>query len=204
MTNKDVISVVLLAAGCSSRLGMPKQLVKLNGESLIRRQCKLALELTDEVILVVGAKGDLVAAEIADLPVIVVHNSNWPTGMASSIATGVQHVKSGTKAFLLLLVDQWQLTMDDLKRLHHAWRQSPDHIWQCENVGKTIKGPPVIFPSQFYSELEKISGEQGAKSVIKRNAEHVKCIALENAFTDLDTPEHLAYCLAEIAAMNPK
>lgn len=203
MGHNHTFTIVLLAGGSSSRLGQAKQLVQLNGESLLRRQCKLALELTDQVTVVLGSNADLMIGELADLPVTVVLNPLWSTGMASSISAGVKQIKECSNACLLLLVDQWLLTADDLKQLISAWQQSPNDIWLSKNVAKTASGPPVIFPSHCFSALENISGEQGAKPVIRDNIKIVKSIEMENAFTDLDTPEQLAYCLKKIAAINP-
>lgn len=197
-------SVVLVAAGASKRLGHPKQLVKLNGQTLLRRQSELALELSTDVVVVLGSEAGSMLSEVKDLPVTVVINQLWSNGMASSISAGVQQLSRNSRACLILLVDQWLLSSRTLKPLVSAWQQCPDEIWQCTNASKTAKGPPVIFPANFYSDLSNIDGEQGAKSVIQANLSMVNSVQLEAAFTDLDTPEQLMFCLSKIAAINPK
>jgi CTP:molybdopterin cytidylyltransferase MocA len=99
------ISAVLLAAGASQRLARPKQLLVWQGETLVRRAARSALEAgVDELIVVVGAERDAVVAALAGLDLRVVTNERWHEGMGTSIAAGVG-AASGD-AVLLLLADQ--------------------------------------------------------------------------------------------------
>ena len=82
--------IIIPAAGSSSRLGQPKQLVEFEDETLIRRSTRIALEASDNVIVVTGCERDAVTKEIEDLPVFVVDNPEWELGMGKSIAVGVQ------------------------------------------------------------------------------------------------------------------
>ena len=82
--------IIILAAGSSSRLGSPKQLLKYNDKSLLQHivtEANLAVE-NEEVIVVTGANQDLLETELSQLPVHVIHNDNWEQGMASSINCG--------------------------------------------------------------------------------------------------------------------
>lgn len=85
------IAAVILAAGASTRMGTPKQLLQWQGRSLLRSIVETAIAADcDPIIIVLGASSDLVQAEISDLPVQVVNNPEWRTGMGSSIRTGIQ------------------------------------------------------------------------------------------------------------------
>ena len=87
------IAAVLLAAGSSSRLGQPKQLVKINGASLVRRAALQLLQLNPVSLTVVtGSGGAAVEEDLRDLQLNTVHNDNWEQGLGASIACGVQNI----------------------------------------------------------------------------------------------------------------
>jgi len=83
------LPAIILAAGASRRLGRPKQLVRLGGESLLRRTVRAALAC-DPVLVVLGSQAEAMAADLAGLPVIQVLNRDWEEGMASSIRAGIR------------------------------------------------------------------------------------------------------------------
>src|SRR6185503_13282856 len=89
------IGAIVLAAGGSSRLGVPKQLLEFHGESLVRRAAKAALEsVCDRVVIVIGNHAQLMRQEIGDLPVSVVENKIWQIGISSSIRAGLEKLSS--------------------------------------------------------------------------------------------------------------
>ena len=102
------IATIILAAGSSSRLGEPKQLLTNNGKTLVRQITETALSLkTGPVVVVLGANQAPIQAELKDLPIQLVHNPNWQEGMASSLQTGLNYLSSTSiDAFLVLLTDQ--------------------------------------------------------------------------------------------------
>jgi len=198
MASKSVkkLAVVLLAAGCSSRLGQAKQLIMMNSESLLARQAKLALSVSNHVSCVLGFQSERMEMEVDSLPIKIVENEHWQCGLSSSIATGVNSLAEDVDAVILLLVDQWQLNSEDLHQLINYWYQHPDKIVACRNEDKLdIKnkaiGPPVIFPFQYFSELKALTKGQGARTIIKKYQENVHTLPLSHAFIDLDTPEQL-------------
>ncbi|MFD2164748.1 NTP transferase domain-containing protein [Thalassotalea euphylliae] len=188
-------SVILLAAGNSSRLGQRKQLVHLQGQSLVRRQTKLALSFSPHVTLVVGCESDTIKEHIADLPVTIVKNNDWQQGMGSSIATGVAHIKDkGFNAVMLLLVDLWRLELADLQGLYQAYQHSQRTITNStwKQGGHDVCGPPVVFSSKYFDELTRLNGEQGAKPILTNYKNKLTHYVMGNARYDLDTPEQLA------------
>ena len=87
------IAIVILAAGTSSRLGSPKQLLEYNGKNLLRHAVDTALETEcASVFVVLGANSELLRKELKDKPVTVLENANWPEGMASSIRCGLEYI----------------------------------------------------------------------------------------------------------------
>src|ERR1700682_4260715 len=117
------LGVAILAAGGSSRLGQPKQLVSIGGEPLLRRQCRVAIESAcGPVGVVLGCESDRSSVAIADLPVVALINAQWQKGLGASIRCAVQWaIGSECRGVLLVHADQYRLTSDDLRRLTAVW-----------------------------------------------------------------------------------
>jgi len=182
------LACLLLAAGGSHRLGVAKQLLCLNGESLVHRSARLLLAQSSIVVVVTGARPSEVAQEIQDLPARIEHNSNWLAGMGGSIATGMRLMAEEIDGVLLMLCDQWRIDQADLQTLFHAWLEAPSRVtssrWM-ENFGS-----PAIFPRHMFSDLSQLHARQGAKELI-RNQTRVHMVDLPNAQFDLDTSADL-------------
>jgi len=185
---------VLLAAGPSTRLGQPKQLVKIGDECLAHRSARLALSLHPvSVTVVTGREAERVTRELADLPVDTVFNRNWANGMGASINHGVRSMSGDVDGVLLMVCDQWRLQEADLKRLVATWTTDISHICvACWKEGKAeISGPPAIFPRKLIPELRSMQEHRGARQLIDRYMDIVEFVEMENAAFDLDRPEDL-------------
>jgi len=188
-----------LAAGSSSRLGQPKQLVRLNDESLVKRSARLLLSLEDreEVSLstrvVCGYAERQVCEELEGLPLEIVINPNWQQGMAGSIACGANAIPDNADGILVMACDQWRLEKRDIFQLISHWLSDISAIVASSwHDGKAnVFGPPVIFPGRLKHELCFINGDSGAKTVIESHKSIVEFVHMENAGFDLDLPEHL-------------
>jgi CTP:molybdopterin cytidylyltransferase MocA len=186
--------MVVLAAGASRRLGRPKQLVMLGGESLLRRQCRLALETgIGSVAVILGCQADECMATIADLPVARHINERWSEGLGASIRLATQVAVANAAAGLLLMhVDQYRLTAADLHLLRAAWIGSHSLSACAANRGDDF-GPPVIFPRDCFAKLLQLDGDAGARRVLAElPANFLQRIEVPNAFVDLDLPADLA------------
>ncbi|REL34738.1 nucleotidyltransferase family protein [Thalassotalea euphylliae] len=200
ITTKD-FAILILAAGNSSRLGEAKQLVQIDGEYLLIRQIKLALKLSNNVTVVIGHDAETYQELLATWPVNLVENSKWSTGMGSSIACGVGNIINASNAsgVLLMLVDQWQVTEQDIAKLMTAHSMGEQlatiSCWNETDNSSVEFGPPVIFSQALFDQLSKLDGKQGAKFVLAKlraqNKQLVEQIELINAKADLDTPEQL-------------
>lgn len=202
------LAIVVLAAGCSSRLGQPKQLVTLYGKSLIEKQCDIVSKVSTQVYCILGYKADEISNKLnnndvnkhANAQVFIVKNHNWKQGLGSSIACAVDNLPSQIKGVMLLLVDQWQLELKDIQTLINTWQEEETFIVASARYEKdknaaenlVLNGPPVIFPKTYFKELSMLTNEQGAKKVIASNISKVKLVYVPNAIADLDTPEQLA------------
>ena len=185
------LSAIVLAAGSSSRYGQCKQLVEINSASLVRLAANrlLALFPPDRVNIVVGANSQAVTQAVSDLPVNVVHNEHWQTGLASSLKAGINSLEPGCQAVMTTLCDQVLVTGDHLRQLLDQWLADPSEITASGYAG-TI-GTPAIIPAEFYPQVLVLEGNAGAKSILKSNPERVRTIAIPEAEFDLDVPADL-------------
>lgn len=199
-------SVVVLAAGESSRLGRPKQLVEVEGVPLICRALSAALAAEPrEVILVLGAYAqEIEAAVSASAPpqppssgtnhpnkggaVHIVVNEAWRQGMASSIRVGVEAVGEMSEAVVLMLCDQPHVSEDLVRALVESL-SSAVPISATEFEGRA--GAPCAFDRSVFPELLRLQGDKGARDLIRDPGRDIALVNFEAARIDVDTPEDL-------------
>jgi molybdenum cofactor cytidylyltransferase len=194
--HEPALAVVLLAAGPSSRLGQSKQLVRKEGESLVRRSARLLLTLGPANLTVVtGCDSEAVAVELDGLPVGMVFNRDWEQGMGASINRGVRSLPAGLDGVLVAVCDQWRLEPQDIGRLQDHWHHDISRI--CVAAWKEgeayVSGPPVVFPRNLIPELKSMQVHRGARQLIDRYMDLVEFVEMENAAFDLDRPEDLEW-----------
>jgi molybdenum cofactor cytidylyltransferase len=186
-------AAIVLAAGGSTRLGRPKQLVSLGGKSLLRLAAEAAVASgASPVVIVLGDKADQFTPQLAGLPVVPVINTNWQQGMSSSLSCGVgalQAEASSLTAVLCMVCDQPQITAAHLRTLWDRYAAS----------GKVIAvrhgdrpGVPAIFPAKYLPDLARVTGDKGARSLLAGLPdEEMELFDMPEAAFDLDTPEDL-------------
>ena len=125
--SKAKIGGLLLAAGGSSRLGQPKQLLQFEGKTLIRRAAEtLVISQCDPIVVVLGAEIEGFNSEIADLRVDICINENWQTGMSSSIISGLGsllEIEPELDAVVITLCDQPYVNSADIDILITAFQR---------------------------------------------------------------------------------
>lgn len=190
---KHKLAAILLAAGPSSRLGRPKQLLEFNGETLVRRAARLLLELGLKVIAVTGAESVKVEKSLKGLALDTVYNENWVQGMGESIARGASKIPAGYDGVLIMQCDQWRIQKDDLFSLISSWNSDISRIYATSWCSKEslVYGPPVIFPSDLIHELKNVKGQMGAKALLDQYSGRLELVGMANAASDLDTTEDL-------------
>jgi molybdenum cofactor cytidylyltransferase len=185
------LHVLVLAAGASTRLGQPKQLVKLGGRPALHIVVSNAASLAGHAVtVVVGAQAKDMTHLLAHSPASVIVNRNWEEGLGSSLRFGVASLPPACDAVLILLGDQVAVSADDLRRLASAWK-GEESLIAASVYGQRV-GVPAIFPRLCFSELAELRGDQGARSVIERNSYRLIRVPMAAAAIDLDTPEDLA------------
>jgi molybdenum cofactor cytidylyltransferase len=181
---------VLLAAGASTRLGRPKQLIEWRGQTLISRAVANLVSICGAgVTVVTGAHADEVESDIANCKVKLVRNPDWQSGMASSLRAGVNAAAGNTAdALLVMLCDQPMVTLDDLVRLTDAWQNQPN----CPVAAGygAIFGVPAIIPAALLPELSALKDDSGARAFL-RNRDDVQVVDISTALLDIDTVDDL-------------
>jgi len=194
MANPEACAAIILAAGASTRLGQPKQLIRINGETLLHRTTRLALEAgASPVVAVLGNDDEHLLPELQGLTATFVVNNEWHTGMASSLKRGLQAVLAinpDQANIMVLVCDQPRLDASILKNLlaTHATRK-PEIA--ASRYRETL-GVPAIFSRTRFPELMELTGDQGARRILQRHIEQVAAVDFPGGEFDLDTPEDLA------------
>lgn len=184
------LGAILLAAGSSSRLGRPKQLIEIDGEPLVVSQAKALLSLQPACVLVVCGAGEAQVSEaLADLPVRLVRNPGWAQGMGSSLACGIRAMPERVRAALVLLCDQWNVSAPDLQRLVEAWGENPRAA--ILSASEEASGPPAILPREMFERLSRLEGDVGARKILKRWHGTVHTVPIPGASADIDTAEDI-------------
>ena len=177
------VAAVILAAGASRRLGEPKQLVRLEQETLLERTVRVAAEAGCSPILVVlGASSEAILAQSSLAPAQIVLNLEWEEGMASSIRAGIRALSPEVQAVLLLTCDQPTVTPEHLRRLASEAPAEP-----VASRYASRHGVPAYIPADTFAELLQLSGDQGARHLLAA----ARAIDLPGGEIDVDTPESL-------------
>lgn len=183
------VSILLLAAGRSSRFGRPKQLVPFKGTTLLRYLAAEAFaSKASEVIVVLGSDHKLTRKELSGIPVRITENRGWKKGMSSSIKVGLKAAKNAD-AVLITLCDQPFVTHDLLNALIECFGSTAATLVACEYSGTL--GVPALFPKQLFGELRKLEGDIGAKSIITRHRDEAQKVPFPRGSIDIDKPKDL-------------
>jgi xanthine dehydrogenase accessory factor len=189
----DESAVVILAAGGSRRLGRPKQLVEIAGQSLVRRAAETALSAgSGSVHVVVGAEVDRVRTALDGLPVELLINEAWREGMASSIRAAIETIEQRDRpveTLILMLCDQPGVTGDVLRRLLEAYRATRAPVV----ASRYPEGPgvPALFHAELFPALKSLDGDIGARQLIRHLDRDVVTIPFAMP-DDIDTAEDVA------------
>jgi len=193
MSPQSHIAAVILAAGESSRLGQPKQLIQFRGKNLVRRVVDAASEAGCQPILAVLGSGKLgqgISSELKDIGATIIANPNWKCGIGTSIRAGVQHlidIASRVEATVLLACDQPFVDRAVIEGLIMVHRETRKPIVAASYAGTL--GVPVLFDRSLLPELLGLDESAGAKSIILSNRDQVAEFPFPEGKIDIDTAE---------------
>ena len=190
------VPAILLAAGASTRLGQPKQLLRLpvfGGETLLDHAVALARASgAAPIFVVLGAHAEEIILECELLDCILIRNEAWAEGMASSLRVGIaavfEHAPAASGA-MVMVCDQPGLSAEHLRRLLDAHKVDGNRIAASRYAGRT--GVPAIFPRRLFPALLALQGDQGARALLQQAGTAVHAIDFPSGELDLDSPEDL-------------
>jgi CTP:molybdopterin cytidylyltransferase MocA len=189
------VAAIVLAAGASRRLGQPKQLLMVGGETLIARAIRLAGEAgATPVILVLGAYHEGIGAAINPDSAIPIVNGDWQQGIATSIHAGLRALADlapQASGALILGCDQPRLTAGHLRALLEAFAaQGSCAIIASAYAG--VAGIPAIFPRAVFADLLALRGDQGARALLMQSPRPPIAVPFPGGEIDIDLPADLA------------
>ena len=180
------VSAVILAAGDSSRLGRPKQLLQLQGRSLLRRTAETACaSRAEEVLAVLGYDAGTMKRDLDGLRVRVVENPLWRDGISSSIRQAITCLSPARDGALLMVCDQVRLTAIHLDALIDAFARRPERPVASGYGG--CAGVPALFPRSMFGELLLLTGDRGAQRVLLAHEEGLVTLPWPDGTHDVDT-----------------
>ncbi len=184
----DNIALVLLAAGGSTRMGSPKQLLPYQGRPLIRHAAETAVASgCDPVVVVLGCDVEKMRAALEGLDVVVVENTEWEQGVGTSICAGISGAEIlGCEGAILALADQPLVSAEIFQHLIEEHGETGRPIIASEYAGTV--GMPAFFSREIFPKLKSLLPTEGCKGVILAHLEQSIRIPCPEAETDIDTP----------------
>jgi molybdenum cofactor cytidylyltransferase len=173
-------------------LGQPKQLLQINGQSLVRRAAMAAIDAgCTPIIVVLGASASAVAAELESLPVQLVNNENWSAGMGTSLRAGARALidfAPSVSGAIVLLCDQPRVTANVIRQLVDEWRQSGQPM-AASAYDPTTLGPPCCFAREQLNRFESLPNHSGAKAMLESEPSAVHRVEWPDGRIDIDTAD---------------
>ncbi len=197
-------AILLLAAGASSRLGRPKQLLIYQHQTLLRRAVETAVTAAEggSVVVVTGALHEELLPELAGLPVAVVRCREWERGMGASLKTGLTVLEATVGALesvTVMLCDQPHVTPALLRQLRETYAATGHAIVAAEYAG--VYGVPVFFGAAALPLLRALPDTAGAAQLLKQHPQLVATVPFAAGAVDVDTEAQYAALLADEAAL---
>ena len=183
-------SIIILAAGASSRMGMPKQLLMIEGKTLIKRVSETVMNTPCyPIVIVLGANREAIRKELEKMPITVIDNPQWENGMSSSIKMGLAGAYMTQKAIdavIFLTIDMPFVSAELINDMVANATENPDsQIVACSYENQV--GIPVLFKRSLFNELLELKGDEGAKKIVLKNKEKTSLINFPKGKFDLDT-----------------
>ncbi len=185
------IPVILLAAGQSRRMrGIDKLMQEVDGQPLLRRSVSVA-QAAGPVFVALPPRPHARYDVLSDLDVNTIPIADADEGMNASLRGALSHIDRSVPAVMVLLADLPEITRADVQAVRQAVENHGDClIWRgATSAGKP--GHPVVFERELFPQLLKLTGDQGAQSVVRANSSKTHLVTLpgDHALLDLDTPE---------------
>lgn len=180
---------IILAAGSSSRMGQPKQMLDIGGDKLLTRSVRAILGANiKESVVVLGANEQEHAKILQGLNTDVIANGGWKAGMGSSIKAGLNHLRSKhaeITSVIISVCDQPLLDSEVISSIIKKYQATGKCIVASAYSGSV--GVPVLFDRSFFKEIMLLPDDQGAKKLIQMNRDKLEMVPFPGGAIDLDT-----------------
>ena len=172
-------------------MGTPKQLLPIQGISLLQHLSKMAIaSMCDPVLVVLGANAQQIRPEIEDLPLRIIENQHWQAGMGTSISSGLGSLlerEPALNAVLILVCDQPFVSTSLIDRIVEVYK-SDSHQIVATGYLEAV-GVPALFSDRYFPELLKLDADSGARRIIQKYLHETYIIDFPKGAIDLDTPD---------------
>ncbi len=174
-------AIIILAAGMSRRAGAQNKLLReYKGKPLVVHCLEAAQSSSaDLVIVVTGYEAHLIESVLAPFAIRAVHNPDYAQGMSSSLQAGLSALPEQIDAALICLADMPGLCATDLDRLLEAHNREEGALI-CVPVFAGRRGNPVLWDRYFFSQMQALKGDQGARGLILRHENYVREVEMDN------------------------
>ncbi|CAL2064016.1 nucleotidyltransferase family protein [Tenacibaculum sp. 190524A05c] len=183
------VATLVLAAGKSTRMGSPKQLLKLGNTTLLGKVIESVCSIpNNSVFCVLGANADLIEKSIESYDITTVRNKNYDQGLSSSIIAGIQHVSElDVDLVLIVLGDQPKIESEYLKLMIQLALEKKDSIITSRYQKRN--GVPAIFPKKYFKNLLNLQGDKGASKLLNSEEFPIYVINESVDLVDIDTQD---------------
>jgi molybdenum cofactor cytidylyltransferase len=187
------IGALVLAAGLSSRMGTNKLLQEWRGKPLLRWTVEAALASdAHPVIVVTGNESKKIEDALHGLDVQFAHNRDYRNGLSTSLKAGLAALPESADGIAVLLGDMPEVSTNLINRMISAF-SPPDNRMICIATHEHRRGNPVLWGRMFFPEIAELTGDEGAKKLLRAHEDLVCEIETDGAvLRDIDTPEALA------------
>ena len=192
------VAGVVLAAGNSTRMGRNKLFFELDGETLLRRVVRRAIDAgLDPVLVVVGHEGERARTELSGLSCTAVDNPDHAKGINRSLRTGISQVPEPARAAVVMLADMPFVTSGMVAALVARYRESTAPL--VISAYGDVNAPPMLYDRALFLELQQMSGEGCGRQVVRRHRDEAIAVSWpEAALQDIDVPEDYERIKAEL------
>jgi molybdenum cofactor cytidylyltransferase len=189
---KQEIAALVLAAGLSSRMGSNKLLAEVDGSPLIRKTVVAALRSNVSLVVVVTGHQDAMTKDaLKGLDVVYAHNAQYAEGISSSLRAGIVALPEECDGAIIMLGDMPEISASLLDRMMAAFAPEENRAI-CVGTSGGKRGNPVLWARRYFPEMERITGDIGAKHLISKHDDMVFDVdADDTVLLDVDTPEAL-------------
>ncbi|HEX9036270.1 MAG TPA: nucleotidyltransferase family protein [Ktedonobacterales bacterium] len=191
------VTVVVLAAGASSRMGEHKLLLPLGGRPLVAWSVAAASDSkASDVWVILGRDAASIEAMLPPGRYRTIRNAVYSRGQSASLALAASAAPAGSVGIIVLLADQPFVTAELIDHVLAAVSESPDRVIMCTAHGH--QGHPVYLPRRLFAALQTLTGDIGARDLIASEHDSVRLVATEDNWAqfDVDTPEDYQVALS--------